>query len=45
MANYLVIAASSSIGQAVVNSLLSQADTIFTTARDNSKIEPNALKI
>lgn len=43
MANYLVIAASSSIGQAVVNSLISQGDTVFTTARDNSKIEPNVL--
>lgn len=43
MANYLVIAACSSIGQAVVNSLISQGDTVFTTARDNRKIEPNAL--
>jgi NAD(P)-dependent dehydrogenase (short-subunit alcohol dehydrogenase family) len=43
MANYLVIAASSAIGQAVVNSLISQGDTVFTTARDNSKIQPNAL--
>lgn len=43
MANYLVIAASSAIGQAVVHSLISQGDTVFTTARDNRKIEPNAL--
>ena len=43
MANYLVIAASSGIGQAVVNLLLSQGDTVFTTARDNTKIEPHAL--
>lgn len=43
MANYLVIAASSSIGQAVVNSLLSEGNTVFTTARDNSKIQPDAL--
>lgn len=43
MAKYLIIAASSSIGQAVVNSLLSQGDTVFTTARDNSKIRPDAL--
>ncbi|HAU4212171.1 TPA: SDR family oxidoreductase [Legionella pneumophila] len=43
MANYLVIAASSAIGQAVVNSLISQGDTVFTTARDNSKIQPNVL--
>ena len=43
MANYLVIAASSAIGQAVVNGLRSQGDTVFTTARDTSKIEPNAI--
>ena len=43
MANYLVIAASSAIGQAVVQHLISQGDTVFTTARDNSKINPNAL--
>ena len=43
MANYLVIAASSSIGQAVVNVLMSQGDTVFTTAQDNSKIAPHAL--
>jgi NAD(P)-dependent dehydrogenase (short-subunit alcohol dehydrogenase family) len=43
MANYLVIAASSAIGQAVVNILIAQGDTVFTTARDNSKIEPNAI--
>ncbi len=43
MANYLVIAASSSIGQAVVGCLTSQGDTVFTTARDNSKIQPDAI--
>ena len=43
MANYLVIAASSSIGQAVVHALIAQGDTVFTTAQDNSKIQPNAL--
>jgi len=43
MANYLVIAASSCIGQAVVNALISQGDSVFTTARDNRKIEPHAL--
>ena len=43
MANYLVIAASSSIGQSVVNTLISQGDHVFTTARDNLKILPNAL--
>lgn len=43
MANYLVIAASSAIGQALVTSLVAQGDKVFTTARDNSKIQPNAL--
>ena len=43
MAYYLIIAASSCIGQAVVSALLSQGDTVFTTARDNRKIEPDAL--
>ncbi len=43
MANYLIIAASSAIGQAVVNALIAQGDTVFTTARDNSKIQPKAL--
>lgn len=43
MAHYLVIAASSSIGQAVVNSLMSQGDTVYTTARDNRKIQPNRI--
>lgn len=43
MANYLVIAASSAIGQSVVNILLSQGDTVFTTARDGTKISPNAI--
>ncbi len=43
MANYLIIAASSSIGQAVTNTLKAQGDTVFTTARDNSKIKPDIL--
>jgi NAD(P)-dependent dehydrogenase (short-subunit alcohol dehydrogenase family) len=43
MANFLVIAASSAIGQAVVNTLVSHGHTVFTTARDNSKIQPNVL--
>lgn len=43
MANYLIIAASSCIGQAVASSLRSQGDTVFTTARDQSKIQPDAL--
>lgn len=43
MGNYLVIAASSAIGQAVVNRLISAGNSVFTTARDNSKIQPDAL--
>jgi NAD(P)-dependent dehydrogenase (short-subunit alcohol dehydrogenase family) len=43
MANYLIIAASSAIGQAVVRILKSQGDKVFTTARDASKIQPDAL--
>lgn len=43
MAHYLVIAASSLIGQSVVKALISQGDTVFTTARDDSKIQPNAI--
>ena len=43
MANFLVIAASSAIGQAVVDTLVSHGHTVFTTARDNSKIQPNAI--
>lgn len=43
MANYLIIAASSAIGQSVVRILKSQGDKVFTTARDTSKIEPDFL--
>jgi NAD(P)-dependent dehydrogenase (short-subunit alcohol dehydrogenase family) len=43
MAHYLIIAASSAIGQEVVRKLISQGDTVFTTARDASKIKPDAL--
>jgi NAD(P)-dependent dehydrogenase (short-subunit alcohol dehydrogenase family) len=43
MAHYLVIAASSSIGQAVTNALEVQGDSVFTTARDRSKINPDVL--
>lgn len=43
MANYLVIAASSAIGQAVVNILVSHGDTVVTTARDNTKIKPHVI--
>lgn len=39
MARYLIIAASSSIGQSVIHLLKNQGDSIVTTARDNSKIK------
>jgi len=42
MANFLIIAASSGIGQAVVHQLKSEGHTVFKTARDNSKIIPDA---
>lgn len=42
MAHYLVIAASSAIGQDIVKELLLQGDTVFTTARDDRKIKPDA---
>jgi NAD(P)-dependent dehydrogenase (short-subunit alcohol dehydrogenase family) len=43
MAHYLIIAASSAIGQEIVRELLLQGDTVFTTARDKTKIQPDAL--
>ena len=43
MAHYLIIAASSAIGQEIVRGLVSQEDTVFTTARDNTTIKPDAL--
>jgi NAD(P)-dependent dehydrogenase (short-subunit alcohol dehydrogenase family) len=42
MANFLIIAASSGVGQAVVHQLKSEGHTVFKTARDNSKITPDA---
>jgi NAD(P)-dependent dehydrogenase (short-subunit alcohol dehydrogenase family) len=42
MANFLVIAASSGIGQATVNQLRAAGHRVFTTARDSSKIAPDA---
>lgn len=42
MAHYLIIAASSGIGQATTNLLRLAGNTVFTTARDNSKITPDA---
>ena len=43
MANFLVIAASSGIGQATVNQLHATGHHVFTTARDNNKITPDAM--
>jgi NAD(P)-dependent dehydrogenase (short-subunit alcohol dehydrogenase family) len=43
MAHYLIIAASSSIGQALTKTLKAQGDTVITTARDSSKINPDIL--
>ena len=42
MAHYLIIAASSGIGQATTNLLRLAGHTFFTTARDNTKITPDA---
>jgi 3-oxoacyl-[acyl-carrier protein] reductase len=43
MAHFLVIAASSGIGQATVELLKQAGHTVFTTARDSRKIEPDAV--
>lgn len=43
MARFLVIAASSGIGQATIKMLLAAGHSVFTTARDNSKINPDAI--
>lgn len=43
MANYLVIAAASGIGQAVTEQLRARGDHVFTTARNASLITPDAL--
>lgn len=42
MANFLVIAASSGIGQATVAQLKAAGHRVFTTARDGTKITPDA---
>jgi 3-oxoacyl-[acyl-carrier protein] reductase len=42
MANYLIIAASSGIGQATTALLRQAGHSVFTTARDTSKITPDA---
>lgn len=43
MAHYLVIAASSGIGQVTVELLRSAGHSVFTTARDSTKIIPDAI--
>jgi NAD(P)-dependent dehydrogenase (short-subunit alcohol dehydrogenase family) len=43
MARFLVIAASSGIGQATVQLLKVAGHSVFTTARDSSKISPDAV--
>jgi 3-oxoacyl-[acyl-carrier protein] reductase len=43
MAHFLVIAASSGIGQATVSLLREAGHSVFTTARDTSKITPDAI--
>jgi NAD(P)-dependent dehydrogenase (short-subunit alcohol dehydrogenase family) len=43
MAHFLIIAASSGIGQATTRLLVDGGDTVFTTARDNTKISPDAI--
>ncbi len=42
MTKFLVIAASSCIGQALVSLLKESGHSVFTTARDDSKIRPDA---
>ncbi len=43
MAHFLILAASSGIGQATTALLLSQGHQVFTTARDQTKITPDAV--
>jgi NAD(P)-dependent dehydrogenase (short-subunit alcohol dehydrogenase family) len=43
MAHFLVIAASSGIGQATVSLLKAAGHSVFSTARDDSKITPDAI--
>lgn len=43
MANYLVIAASSGIGQAVTAQLRARGDSVFTTARSTATIMPDSM--
>ena len=41
MARYLIIAASSAIGQSVIDLLKKQGDEVLTTARSTDKITPD----
>jgi 3-oxoacyl-[acyl-carrier protein] reductase len=43
MAHFLIIAASSGIGQATTKLLRDAGHSVFTTARDNTKIQPDAI--
>lgn len=43
MAHFLVIAAGSTVGQSITHLLKSEGHTVFTTARDKSKIDPDAI--
>jgi 3-oxoacyl-[acyl-carrier protein] reductase len=43
MARFLIIAASSAIGQATAALLTSEGHSVFTTARDTSRISPDAV--
>jgi len=43
MANFLVVAASSGIGQATVKQLQASGHRVFTTARDSTKITPDVM--
>jgi 3-oxoacyl-[acyl-carrier protein] reductase len=43
MAHYLIIAASSGIGQATTHLLRANGHSVYTTARDDSKITPDAI--
>ncbi len=42
MANYIILAASSSMGQATVKQLINQGHKVFTTARNNNRISADA---
>jgi NAD(P)-dependent dehydrogenase (short-subunit alcohol dehydrogenase family) len=43
MPNYIVFAASSTIGQTIVTQLKSEGHSVFQTARNNEKISPDAV--